>query len=152
VKTGHAEPLLHSQLIANMTAELATDFLVALADSANRGDYDAHMNLLSRQVTVHGVPGFDIIGYEDWARQCQHEFENGLLKQVSYAGMKVLVSTPTRVMFKTMETVEGTDGTKNRMGVEIVIEKEEDGAWRITQERILPPEEARHDGLDGNAC
>jgi len=130
-----------------MTAEVAAGFLDNLAGSANRGDYDAHMNLISRDVTLHGVPGFDVIGYDDWARQCKHEFENGLLKSVGYSGMKVLVSKPNRIMFKTIETVKGSDGTENQMGIEIVIEQENDGQWRITQERILSPEETQHDGL-----
>ena len=135
-----------------MTAELASGFLKNLAASANRRDHAAHMDLISRRVAVHGVPGFAVIGYDDWARQCKHEFETGLLKSVSYTGMKVLVSTSTRIMFKTIETVAGTDGSENRIGVEIVIEKEENDRWRITQERILPPAEVQYDGLAGSTA
>ena len=48
-------------------------------------------------------------------------------------------------MFKTLETVEGTDGSLNVHGVEIVIRKEEDGKWRVTQERILASDEMEFD-------
>ncbi len=126
---------------------IAREWLEDSARTANAKDYDAHMNLVSRKVWVFGVPGIEVIGYDDWAKQCKHEFEIGVLKKASYDGMKVQVMTPGRVMFKTIETVEASDGTINAQGVEIVLEKEMDGKWRVAQERILPREEAEHDGL-----
>ena len=53
--------------------------------------------------------------------------------------------TPGNVLFKTTETVEGTDGTVNRKGVEILIRKEADGKWRVVQERILAGDEMEFD-------
>ena len=32
-------------------------------------------------------------------------------------------------------------------GVEMLLDKEEDGKWRLVQERILPPDETAHDQL-----
>lgn len=128
-----------------MKSNVAERFLAALAHTANERDYAAHMDLISQKVQVFGVPGFEVIDYNDWANQCRHEFEQGLLKRVSYDGMKVVTMTPGRVMFKTMETVEATDGTANTNGVEIMVEKERDGRWRVVQERVLPPEEIAFD-------
>jgi len=126
---------------------VARAWLAASARTANAKDFDAHMDLISRKVQVFGIPGIEVIGYDDWAKQCQHEFAAGVLKNVSYDGMKVQVMTPGRVMFKTVETVEASDGTINAQGVEIILEKETDGKWRVVQERILSREEAEHDGL-----
>ena len=126
---------------------VAREWLDASARTANAKDYDAHMDLISKKVQVFGVPGFESLGYEDWAKQSKHEFESGLLKRVSYAGMKVQVMLPGRVMFKTTETVEATDGSVQAHGVEIVLEKEPDGKWRVVQERILSPEETEHDRI-----
>lgn len=128
-----------------MESKNAKDMLIALAQTANAGDHTAHMELISKEVSVYGVPGFDVIGYDDWARQCKHEFDEGLLKQVSYEGLRVVTLTPGNVLFKTTETVEGTDGTVNRQGVEILIRKEADGKWRIVQERILADGEMAFD-------
>lgn len=50
-------------------------------------------------------------------------------------------------MFKTYETVEATDGTLSAHGIEVLLEQEEDGKWRVVQERILPPDEVAHDRL-----
>lgn len=123
----------------------AQDMLDALALTANAGAYVSHMDLISKQVSVYGVPGFEVIGYDDWARQCQYEFDEGLLQRVSYAGLQVVTATPGNVLFKTTETVEGTDGTVNRQGVEILIRKEADGKWRVLQERILDANEMEFD-------
>ena len=130
-----------------MESKVARDWLDALARTANAKDFTAHMDLISKQVQVFGVPGFEVIGYDDWARQCQHEFEQGILARVSYSGMKVQAMTPGRVMFKTLETLEPTTGESQTQGVEIVIVQENDGTWRVTQERVLSPEESTFDGL-----
>jgi ketosteroid isomerase-like protein len=128
-----------------METKHAKDMLEALALTANAGAFISHMALISRDVSVYGVPGFDVIGYEDWARQCQHEFDEGLLKCVSYEGLRIVTATPGNVLFKTTETVEGTDGTVNRQGLEILIRKEADGKWRVLQERILAEDEMDFD-------
>lgn len=123
----------------------AQNFLDAMASTANALNLVEHMNLISKDVSVFGVPGFEVIGYQDWFNQCQHEFDNKLLKQVSYQGLNVLAETPDRIMFKSIETVEGSNGEKNSNGIEFIIQKEEDGQWRVMQERILPEDELEND-------
>jgi hypothetical protein len=127
-------------------SKIAQEWLDALARTANAKDYVAHMDLISKDVKVYGVPGFEVIDYNDWAAQSKHEFETGLLHRVSYEGMKVRTMTPANVMFKVKETIEGTDGTVTSQGVEIIIRKEFDGKWRVLQERILSVDEMEHDG------
>jgi len=126
-------------------SKIAQDWLEALARTANAKDYAAHMDLISKEVKVYGVPGFEVIDYNDWAKQCKHEFEQGLLHRVSYEGFKVRTMTPANVMFKVKETLEASDGTLTSQGVEIVIRKEADGKWRVLQERVLTPEEFEFD-------
>lgn len=125
------------------------EFLAAMADTANRLDLVAHMNLISKNVSVYGVPDFEVITYDDWFNQCQHEFENKLLKKVSYEGLNILAETSERVMFKSIETVEGSDGSTNTSGIEFIIQKEDDGQWRVVQERILPEDELDSDKRRG---
>jgi hypothetical protein len=60
-----------------------------------------------------------------------------------------LAETPDRVMFKSIETVEGTDGSINTNGIEFIITKEADGNWRVSQERILPEDELKSDKQRG---
>ena len=67
-----------------MESKIAQDWLEALARTANAKDYEAHMDIISKQVKVYGVPGFELIDYNDWAKQCKYEFGLGLLHRVSY--------------------------------------------------------------------
>ena len=127
----------------------AQEFLNSMAATANDLNLTEHMNLISKNVAVFGVPGFGVIGYQDWFNQCEHEFGNKLLKQVSYQGLNVLAETPDRIMFKSIETIESSDGVKNSNGIEFIILKEEDGQWRVTQERILPEDELENDQRRG---
>lgn len=132
-----------------MSKVIAQQWLQACTETAKRTDLDAHMNLISKRVSLTGVPGFENIGYDDWAAQCKHEFESGLIKDVQYDGYKPLGETPKRVMFKTFETVEATDGTVTAQGIEVLLELEDDGVWRLVQERVLSEDETRHDKLTG---
>jgi len=52
-------------------------------------------------------------------------------------------------MFKSIETVEGSDGIVNSNGIEFIIQKEDDGQWRVGQERILPDDELDSDKRRG---
>ena len=130
-----------------MSEKIARLWLEESARSANALDLQAHMNLISKRVALTGVPGFDTLAYADWNAQCEHEFSQKQLKRVAYQGFKLVVETESRVMFKTHETVEGMDGTINAQGVEMLLEKEADGVWRLIQERVLPAEETAHDKL-----
>ena len=130
-----------------MPEQIAQQWLRAAAATANAKNFSAHMDLISRRVNLLGVPGIENIGYEEWAAQCKHEFAQGILKSVRYEGLKMLATTGTRIMFKTFETVEGSDGTINAHGIEVLLEQESDGQWRLVQERVLPADEAEHDKL-----
>ena len=127
-----------------MSQQIAEQWLKDLADTANAKDLDNHMALISKRISLQGVPGFESIGFDDWYRECKHEFENNILKSVQYEGFKLMKATDTAVMFKTFETVEGTDGIVNAHGVEILLEKEQDGTWRMLQQRIMPDDETMH--------
>jgi len=66
---------------------------------------------------------------------------------VKYDGFKLISTTSSHIMLKTFETVEANEGTINVQGIELLLEKEDDGQWRLIQERILPADESMHDGL-----
>lgn len=117
------------------------EFLSAMAETASKHDLELHMNLISKDVAVFGIPGFEEISYNDWFNQCKEEFANKVLKSVSYEGLKILEESPDRVMFQTVETIEGTDGFVKVNELVVVIQEEDDGQWRVVQERVLPEDE-----------
>jgi len=130
-----------------MSEQIAQRWLDDSAQTASEGDFAAHMNLISKEVQVHGVPEFEVIGYQDWFNQCQHEFANKVLASLHYDGLKMVATTEQRVMFKTVEVSLTNEGEQSQSGVEVVLAKEDDGQWRVIQERILSDDETRHAGL-----
>ncbi len=126
---------------------IAQDWLDASALTATNKDFDAHFNLISKKVRVTGVPGYDSISYDDWARQSKQEFKDNVLKSVSYKGLLMSANNEKQIMFKTLESIFANDGSDRSHGVEILIEKEEDDVWRVIQERVMTHDEASHHGL-----
>ncbi len=127
--------------------EVAKKWLEASAKTATEKDFKAHFNLVSRKVRITGMPGFESISYDDWARASEQEFKDDVLKSVSYEGLKLQATNDHQIMFKTVEKVIATNGTQKIHGVEILLEIESDGVWRVIQERVLTDDESRHDGL-----
>ena len=120
--------------------DIIENFLTEMAKTASQHDLEKHMDLISKEVEVFGVPGFETISYDDWFRQCENEFKEKLIETVSYENIDILDSTESVIMFKTIEHIETKDKKKNTTNVLIVITREDDGKWRATQERVLPTE------------
>ena len=106
-----------------MSEAIAQQWLQAAASTANNKDHTAHMALISKKVRLQGIPGYENIGYEDWAAQTKHEFEQNILKAVHYTGFKLVTATDSHILFKTFETVEANDGFIKAQGVERLLEK-----------------------------
>ncbi len=121
------------------------EFLDAMAETANRHDLAAHMNLISKDVQVYGVPNFEVINYNDWYNQCKQEFEEKLLLRISYDGLHILAEAPGRVVFAAIEMANARDGHEHIYCIEFTIQKEGDGQWRVVQERIIPQGESKDD-------
>ena len=148
-----AEKIAQSAKDAAVEAEkqaaqkIAQAWLDASAETATKRDFDAHFNLISEKVRVTGVPGFESISYDDWARASKKDFEDKVLDSVSYEGLKMSAHNDKQIMFKTLESIFVNDGTKKTQGVEILIALEDDGVWRVIQERVMTGNEIRHVGL-----
>lgn len=128
-----------------MQSNVAATWLRDFAASANAYDHARHMDMISSKVQLFGVPGFDVIGFEDWSRQCEEEFSERAVRDVRFEALDVVAMTPLKIMFKTREFLTLADGAMIEHPVEMLIEKDADGKWRLTQERILSEEEAAFD-------
>ena len=124
-------------MIEEQAQQIAEQWLTQAAESAGQKDLKAHMGMISKRVSLQGVPGFDNIDYDAWYKQCQHQFENAMIKSIAYKGFNLVNATESQIVFTVFETVMGTDGTLNEQIVEMTLEKEDDGAWRLVQERVL---------------
>lgn len=117
------------------------EFLTAMAETASRHDFEAHMELISKDVKVYGIPNFDEVTYDDWFNQCQEEFQNQLISSVSYSELVIQSEAPDEILFLAVESIEATDGHSNNSRVQFLIRKEDDGRWRVVMERVLPEED-----------
>ncbi len=138
---------INTKITVEDATAIAQEWLTASASTATNRQFEAHFNLVSKKVKITGVPGYESISYDDWSRQSETDFKEGLLESVSYEGFKLVATNERQIMFKTIETIRATDGTNRAHGVEILLAIEEDGVWRVTQERVQTDDESRHDGL-----
>jgi hypothetical protein len=129
-----------------MTRQILDPWLERFVATALAHDLEGHMAMISPQVLVFGVPGFDTLDFDDWYRQCAHEFPQGLIKSLGYTGVDVRTASAERILFRALETTGTTDGGEVAQGVEMLLQRE--GAdWKLKQLRLLPEDEARHAGL-----
>ena len=124
-----------------MSESTVKTWLANIVKTASEGDHKSHMDLISKKINLVGVPGFESIGYEYWSNQCLHDFNDKLIAEIQYQGLKMRAETEDRIMFTTHETVLASDGTKNQQGIECLLEKEDDGYWRLAQQRVLGEDE-----------
>ena len=129
-----------------MSEQTVASWLQDFVTTALAGDLDGHMGMISPDVMVFGVPGFDTLDYDDWYRQCEHEFPQRLIRALDYRGTRIRSADDSRILFKSLETTRTADGGEIAQGVEMLLQQEA-GVWRLKQLRILPEDEARHDGL-----
>ena len=52
-----------------MTVKIVENWLEQFVSTALEGGLAAHMAMISRDVLVFGVPGFDALEFDDWYRQ-----------------------------------------------------------------------------------
>ncbi len=120
-----------------MSTAIINSFLQDMAETAMNNNLDAHMNLISESIQLHGVPGQDVIGYQQWKSQCQQEFADQLITEVRYEDLKIIPRQDNHLMFTTIETIKTSKGDTQTMTIEVILNKEEDGVWRMTQQKVL---------------
>ena len=129
-----------------MTDAVVKSWLDQFVATALARDLQGHMAMISPQVMVFGVPGFDTLGYDDWYRQCEHEFPQGLITALDYSRLKLRTASGDSILFKALETTQTEEGGSLAQAVEMLLQRE-GGDWKLKQLRMLPEDEARHDGL-----
>lgn len=131
-----------------MSETIIRNWLNEVSRTVAAHDHTAHMQLISRRVVLLGVPGFDTIGYDDWSRQCEYEFAHKIIQRVDYGKLQIRTVTDKRLKFMTYESVTDKDGNVIAQGIECMLDKGDDGKWRLIQERVLKPEETRQYDLE----
>jgi len=127
--------------------EIAEAWALACCETLERRDLDGHMNLISRQVQVFGLADHDVVDYNFWLKQLQEQFAGGVVTSLSYYLNSVKAESDSLIKFTAMESLTDNAGEKHENPLLVVLAKEEDGVWRVIEEKILDKEEAQAAGL-----
>lgn len=111
-------------------------WLNSISQSVAKRDLAAHMNLVSQNVQVYGLPSGETIDYDGWKKRRQSEFKRGLIKRVSYNKPRIKNIALKRLIFEVQEITDATNGAVLLLDKKVVLEKEADGQWRVVEENI----------------
>jgi hypothetical protein len=121
----------------DMDAEaIAQQWLDDLSYTADTWNLDAHMALVSEQVTVRGIPGIGSIDYEGWKQRRENEFRNRLLRSLTYRLHTIIAQEEDSMLFTVVETMRSTEGQAFTVDKAIQLKREEDGVWRVIHEWV----------------
>jgi hypothetical protein len=116
--------------------KIAQQWLDDVSFSAATWNLDAHMQLVSRQVLVTGIPHIDSIDYDGWKQRRRNEFDNKLLRSLTYQLYKIISASDEQLRFAVEETMRGNNGKTLVIDKQVTLGKEDDGKWRVQQERV----------------
>ncbi len=119
-----------------MSEVMIRQWLAEFADSVARRDLKRHMALISKKVYVYGLPSKKTVDYAGWQERRHNEFSRGLLTALSHEGVKIKTIGLRRIGFSTVETMTTADGKQVQVSKDVMLEKEDDGQWRIVEEKI----------------
>ncbi len=111
-------------------------WLSNITDTIEAKDLKAHMDLVSENVAVYGMPSGKILSYADWRTRRQSEFKRSLLKGVSYRNLKIKTFGLRRLIFDIEEIMDGSNGDMAIINKQVVLEEEQDNQWRAVEETI----------------
>lgn len=116
-------------------------WLEKLSQTAAAHDLPAHMQLVSRQVKVVGIPKAGSIDYDGWKLRRFNEFNGKLLLNLGYQLRAVINTKDDQIVFNVQETMKASNGRAVVANKDVILQKEEDGNWRVRYERydqIIP--------------
>ena len=111
-------------------------WLSNITETIEAKDLNAHMDLVSENVAIYGMPGGKVLSYADWRSRRQSEFKRNLLKSVTYGNLKVKTFGLRRLIFDIEEIMDGSNGDMVIINKQVVLEEEQDNKWRVVEETI----------------
>jgi len=128
-------------------SEIVDGWAIASCETLERRDIEAHMNLISKDVKVYGLANHEYVDYNFWHNQVDEQFSQGLVKSVRYYLHAVRADSDSLILFTAIEYLTDKDGSEHESPLEVALAREEDGVWRVIQEKVLTNDEAQAAGL-----
>ena len=127
--------------------DIINDWALASCETLEDGDVEAHMNLISKQVQVYGLANHDVVDYNFWHTQVSEQFTQGMVVSARYYLHSFRSDSDSQIIFTAIEYLTDKDGNQHETPIEVVLSKEDDGVWRVLQEKILNDDEAKAAGV-----
>lgn len=111
-------------------------WLANITETVENKDLDKHMELVSKNVAVYGLPSGKTLTYDDWKKRRESEFSRGLLNSIKYDKLSIKNIGLRRLTFKIEEITDGSSNELLVVNKEIILEHEQDDKWRVVEETI----------------
>lgn len=119
-----------------ITEQIIHAWCMDMSDSIKQRNLDKHMSLISERVQVYGMPSKESINYKEWKHRRRNEFDKKELIAFNYEGIRIISSTQRRIRFSTTEKLLGQDGKMVILDKQILLEFEDEQAWRVVEENV----------------
>jgi hypothetical protein len=107
--------------------QIARDGSDACRETLACRDHAAQLDLIPRSARALGIPGYEVIGYDDRPAQCVQGFGGKRVASARSQGPDILEYASFHIRFTAVASRPS----------EILPTKEGDGPWRVTKERLL---------------
>lgn len=111
-------------------------WLANITETVRAKNLEKHMDLVSENVVVYGMPSGNTLNYADWRNRRQSEFKRGLIKNIAYNKLAIKNFGLRRLIFTVEEIMDGTNGDMAIINKQIILENEKDNKWRVVEETI----------------
>jgi hypothetical protein len=111
-------------------------WLSNITETIKTKDIKKHMELVSKNVAVYGLPNGKTLNYADWKKRRQSEFKRGLIKNIKYDKLSIKNFGLRRLTFKIEEITDSSNNALLLVNKEIILEQEKDNQWRVVEETI----------------
>lgn len=111
-------------------------WLSNISETVKARDLEGHMDLVSENVAVYGLPSGKTLCYADWRERRKSEFKRNLIKNLNYDKLSIKNIGLRRLTFRIEEIMDGTNGDLAIIQKEIILEQEKDQKWRVVEETI----------------
>jgi len=111
-------------------------WLSNISESVSNKDINRHMDLVSENVAIYGMPSGKTLSYADWYTRRKSEFSRNILKSLAYNNLKIKTIGLRRLIFDIEEVMEGTNGDIAIINKQVILEQDLDEAWKVVEETV----------------
>ena len=111
-------------------------WLSNITETVKAKNLQKHMELVSENVVIYGMPKGNTLNYADWYDRRKSEFERGILKNLTYNNLKIKNFGLRRLIFNIEEIMDGSNGDMAIINKQVILEQEQDNEWRVVEETI----------------